>query len=190
MNAFLAIVAGAILLLTGPPAEAETSAGWRSVAAESHLRFIVTFEGADAPGEFRRFTACLGSDPGGPDAARLEVRVDVASADMDSADLNEAIAEPDWFDAGAYPEAVFVSERIEPSGDDGFVAHGALTLKGISRPVDVPFAWRDAGEARVMSGELVLERGAFGIGAGEWATSESIGQAVIVRFEVTLERGP
>ena len=71
MNPFLAIVAGALLLLAGPPADAEACAGWRSVAGQSHPRFIVTFEGAEAPGEFRRFTACLGSDPGGPVAARL-----------------------------------------------------------------------------------------------------------------------
>lgn len=190
MSALLAFVGGAILLLAGPPSEAQACAGWHSVAGQSHLRFIVTFEGAEAPGEFRRFEVCLGSEPGGPDAARLKVRVDVASADMDSSDLNEAIAEPDWFDAGSFPQALFVSERIEPSGGNGFVAQGTLTLKGTSRPVDVPFAWRDGGATRVMSGELVLERGAFGIGSGEWATAESIGQVVTVRFEVTLERGP
>lgn len=176
----------ALTLVAGEPASACPE--WQSVAAESQLHFFAKFEGADAPGTFKRFDVCLELDPAEPVSGRLEVHVDIRSADMDSADLNEAIAEPEWFDTGAFPQARFVSEDIEAAGEANFVARGELELKGVRRPVDVPFVWRELNGAATMSGEVLLERTAFGIGSGAWAEDESIGHEVTVRFSVVLER--
>lgn len=179
-------LAMAALILTAP-AGAEACRGWHSVADRSDLQFIVNYEGADAPGTFRRFDVCLDFDPQHPRDGRLEVRVDVTSADMDSADINQAIADPEWFDTADYPQAQFTSNGITRNGDHAFAAHGTLTLKGVQQAVDVPFTWQSDGTGATMQGELVLQRTAFDIGTGEWSASEPIGHDVTVRFSVRLE---
>jgi polyisoprenoid-binding protein YceI len=165
-------------------------ASWHSVADNSNLLFIPTFEGTPAPGKFPQFSVCMGFEPEQPQAGRLEVWIDITSADMDSADLNQEISRGEWFDSLQFPEAHFLSEHIESSSNSAFVAHGRLTLKGVEREVDVPFSWKNEGTARRMNGELTLKRSHFGIGTGEWAEAESIGFDVTVRFSVFLETPP
>ena len=71
----------------------------------------------------------------------------------------------------------------------GWIARGTLALKGAKQPVDVPFAWTPSGDGATMEGELAVKRGAFGIGAGEWASSDTIGADVKVRFKVRMAKG-
>jgi polyisoprenoid-binding protein YceI len=182
------ITAGVILMtcLTTPM----NAGDWQMDESASRLEFFITYTGQQAPGIFRRFETRIDFDPGEPADGRLDVTVDVTSADMDSAEINEAMAETDWFDYAGFPEARFSSMQLMADGDTGYRAIGTLSLKGIEKEISVPFNWREAGEApdrmATLSGELTLDRGDFVIGAGEWASGELIGLKVQLRFEVIL----
>lgn len=166
------------------------AAGWKADPAASKLEFVATFEGSAVPGVFRSFDARLGLDPERPSEGSLEVTIRTASADMGIADVNREIATKTWFDYAAFPEAVFRSTGIRRAAGDRYVANGTLTLKGVSQPVEVPFAFRgSAGSARI-EGELSLKRAAFGIGTGEWAATNVIGPDVKVKFSVALVAAP
>ena len=54
--------------------------------------------------------------------------------------------------------------------------------------VVIPFTWAPSGNGAVMEGELVLKRGVFGIGLGEWMATDTIGADVKVRFKVKLKK--
>lgn len=173
----------AAVLSTGAAA-----ADWTMDPAASRLEFVSTFEGNPATGVFRRFETTLRFDPTHPDDGRLDVVIAVATADMASAEINQAIAGPEWFDAAKYPRAEFHASDIRAIGARRFLARGTLKLKGVERPVDVPFAWTEDGGGARMDGELVLSRGAFGIGTGEWVSAKVIGPDVRIRFRVQLRR--
>ncbi len=154
---------------------------WRMIPEKSRLAFYPTWEGQPVEGVFHRFQVFLDLDPAHPGTGKLRVEVDVTSADLGSEDVNEAIAGPEWFDFAHFPKAVFVSERILRKGR-GYVAQGRLTLKGVTRPVSVPFAL----ERGRLRGRVVLRRTDFGIGSGEWAEDATIGFEVEVRYDVAL----
>ena len=172
----------ALLASCGAAAEA-----WRSVAEDSALTFIPRYEDTALPSRFERFEVRLNFDPQRPAEGRLAVTVAVASADMQDAQLNSEIQAPGWFGVSLYPDAVFESSDIARSGE-GFVAAGTLSLKGVQRPVRVPFRWQEAPGGARMRGALELDRSDFGIGGGEWAADGPIAHAVGVQFDVTLER--
>lgn len=154
----------------------------------SRLEFYVDYSGQEAPGWFRQFSTEMAFDPAALSEARLIVTVATLSADLDSADINEAIAGPEWFDFARYTQARFVSESITKNDGGGFVAAGRLQLKGMEQAVDIPFTWEEADGIARMRGELTLRRGAFAIGTGEWAATDIIGENVRVRFDVRLDR--
>lgn len=158
---------------------------WVMDVPNSRLEFVASYTGIEVPGHFGTFTTELRFDSTQLVGARLRVVVQVTSADMQSADLNAAIAAVEWFDFAGHAEAVFVSDRIVAAGPGRFVATGMLNLKGIEQAIEVPFTWRDEGERATMQGELMLQRGDFEIGSGEWAAPDIIGADVRVRFEVT-----
>jgi polyisoprenoid-binding protein YceI len=163
-------------------------ASWTTVPAGSSLAFTATFESAPAPGVFRKFDVSVRLDPANPAQGRVDVTIAVPSADMGSDDINKTIRSADWFDADRFPVAEFRASEVRASGPGQFVASGTLTLKGVSKPVAVPFAWTQAGDAATMTGEVIVDRGAFGIGAGQWQSTKQIAGEVKVRFSLQLRR--
>lgn len=121
---------------------------------------------------------------------QLIVTVDIASANMGNADINEAIRDSDWFDITRYPQATFTSSLIEKDRDGNYIANGTLQLKGVIQPVSVPFTWQPvAGRpgVMVMNGQVILNRLDFLIGTGDWASGDEIGLTVTVDFAVTFD---
>jgi len=172
-------------LLIGYPLHA---AEWHSTAG-SEFGFEAVIEGAATPGTFHTFDVELDFDPAEPAAGRLHVTVDLHDADMGDPDMNAVLFDPAWFGVERYPEAVFESCDISQSAPHRFVATGRLTLKGTTKPVAVPFSWQASGERASMHGELVLSRGVFDVGSGEWADGDTIGSDVHLSFDVQLVSG-
>jgi polyisoprenoid-binding protein YceI len=165
-----------------------TAADWRMDVVGSRLEFAATFEKAPAPGVFKEFDTRLAFDPDKPAGGKLDVTIKTASADMANADINKAIAGPEWFDFGRYPQATFRASEIRRVAAGRYLAKGILTLKGAQRPVEVPFTWNAAADSAAMEGELTVQRRDFDIGTGEWAAASVIGPDVKIKFRVRLRK--
>jgi polyisoprenoid-binding protein YceI len=141
------------------PREADASSG--------KLEFSATQADAKFSGAFKRFHVKLDFDPATPAQGRLDVTVEAASIDT------------------KYPQAEYHATRFERAGP-GWRADGELTIRGVKKPVPVSFTLVPAGGATVMKGTASLKRLEFGLGRGEWASTEWVGDAVDVRFELKL----
>ena len=164
------------------------AADWKLEPTESRLEFTASFEKTPAPGVFREFDVKLSLDPAKEDAGRLDVTINVASADMASADINKAIAGAEWFDFVRFRQAEFHATEIRRVQPNAFLARGTLSLKGVQQAVEVPFSWNESGNTASMEGKFVVKRGAFGIGTGEWTATDTIGADVTVTFKVRLRK--
>jgi polyisoprenoid-binding protein YceI len=165
---------------------AALAAEWKMDPAASRLDFAATFEKTPAPGVFKDFEVRLDFDPERPADGRLGVRIGVASADMANADINKAIAGPEWFDFARHPQAEFRATEIRRMQGNSYLARGTLRLKGVQQAVEVPFTWSEAAEGASMQGGFTVKRLPFGIGTGEWAATDVIGPDVTIRFRVRL----
>jgi polyisoprenoid-binding protein YceI len=178
-----------IVLLAAGAAGTAQAAEWKLDPAASRLDFNASFETTPSPGSFKDFDVRLGFDPDQPAGGHLDVGIQVASASMSSADIDKAIAGPEWFDFAGHPRAEFHSSdirRVQPGGNR-YVARGTLSLKGQQKPVEVPFTWTAAADGAGMDGEFTVKRAAFGIGTGEWVATDVIGPDVVVRFHARLK---
>ncbi len=173
----------ALALLAGPAMADE----WRMLE-ESALRFEASWEGTALPGRFDTFDVRLVTGADELTDSQLTVTVDLAGADMEDPDINEAIAGDEWFAVSEYPRATYVSDAIVKTAPGEYRASGQLELKGVSLPVDVPFRWTETDSRAEMSGELIVDRLRFNVGSGEWANDDSIGADVLLSFNVLLVR--
>ena len=158
---------------------------WRSAAEGSKLGFSAWYEGEEIPGRFSRLDVSLTTDAASGEPIALTVEIDVTSADMGDDEINRELAEPEWFNSGAFPTARFVADDIRPS-DAGYVAAGGLRIKDAERPLEVPFAWQTNGGRGTLTGSAELSRLAWGVGTGEWSSDASLAEKVRVTFEVEL----
>jgi len=160
---------------------------WRSTPA-SQFGFVTTIENVATPGEFKRFLVSFCFDPQHLEAASLRVTVDLAAADLGDPDMNAVLADPAWFDSAHFAEAVFVSNSIVEQSPGEYIADGTLDLKGVQKNVAVPFSWTRSDATARMAGELQLDRTEFAVGSGEWASGDTIGIPVQLKFDVQLEQ--
>lgn len=139
--------------------------------AHSALEFVVRFMGLSrVRGRFAEFRGTILYDAERPEGSTVSLVVPVASIDTDNDFRDRHLKSPDWFDAEGHPTMTFQSRRIEAKGGDRFVVHGPLTIRGVTREVQIPLvrlhaealdAW---GNRRVgFEGELTVDRTDWGI---------------------------
>jgi polyisoprenoid-binding protein YceI len=170
----------ALALALVPAAHAELRQADQS---DGRLEFSVVQAGARFTGSFTRFRVALDFDPAHPDRGQLDVTVEVGSLDSADSERDEILRGPDFFKVAEHPQAVFHARRFERAGD-GWRAPGDLTIRGVTQPVPVMFTL--APGASAMTGSASLRRLAFGLGQGEWASTEWVGDEVDIRFQLRL----
>jgi cytochrome b561/polyisoprenoid-binding protein YceI len=138
-------------------------------------------------GHFTQFSAAaLQFDPAHLDKAHAEILVDTASYDLGDADYNAEVRKKEWFDSTAFPQARFVTDKVEKLPDGRYQASGQLTIKSKTQPAVVVFTMAADGDKFVYTGETSLLRSAYDIGDAEW--NDVLEDKVVVRFKVSLPK--
>ncbi|MCF8797100.1 YceI family protein [Xanthomonas campestris] len=184
--AFPALVLTSLAATAAPVRYALDPVHTRVLFAVEHARF------SKALGTVSGSSGTLVFDPDDWAAATLEVTVPLRRADLGDAKWNEATLARNLLDAERFPDAHFVSTKVEASDATHAKVTGNLTLHGVTRPVTLdvtlnalkrhplpPFR-RTAG----FSATATLSRAAFGVDA--WKSM--IGDTVELRIEAEAVR--
>ena len=171
---------------------------WNVDPAHSAVAFTVNHFFTPVKGHFRDFDIDLKFDPEHPEAASVEARIDVASIDTGNERRDNHLRSADFFDAATYPTITFKSSEVREIGDGEYVAVGDLTIKDVTRRIELPFRLlgvRDLPEQmRPMFGgaeqiasfraEVEIDRNDFHVGVGNWAATLVVGGKVKIELVV------
>jgi len=156
---------------------------WRTVPEQSEISFEATQMGGKFTGRFSEFQADIRFDPSNLADASATVLVAIASVDTRNEDRDAQIVGPDWFDSAAFPQARFQTTAFRRDGER-YVATARLTLRDVTRTVELPFTLELEDGNAAMTGELVVSRTEFGIGRGQWTDTAVVGDAVTIRIRL------
>ena len=149
------------------------------------LEFSGVQAGARFTGSFKNFHVKLNFDPAKPQTGSLDVTVETGSVDTQDGERDQVLKSPDFFWVEKHPQAIFHAARFERVGA-GWRATGELTIRGAKKTVPVSFTLAPAGASTAMQGSVSLKRLTFGLGQGDWASTEWVGDDVDVRFDLKL----
>jgi len=161
------------------------AADWTIDAAKSTLGFSGTQTGSKFTGHFGKFDGTISFDPAHPEAGHAKINIDIASATTGDKQRDGAMPGHDWFNVAAFPAAVFEAQSFKSKGGNAYDAVGTLTIRGVSKPVTLPFTLDIQGNSAHAKGHLDLVRSAFGVGQGPWATGQWV--ALEVGVDVDLQ---
>lgn len=175
----------AVALIVAPAAHATASdAAYDLIAAQSSLSYTFIQAGAASQGRFNSYSVDFD-----PAAGRLDVTIDMRSSDTGDSQRNGVLGGRDFFDLAHYPQARFTATRLVRTAS-GYDATGSLTLHGITRDITVPFTWSTATvqgrSVGYLAGQTTLRRLDFGVGQGQWQSTEWVGNDVTVRYSLVL----
>lgn len=178
--------------VTVEPITDSSDSGWVIDREHSRIEFEATQYGEAFKGSFENFNGQIVFDPDELDKSSANIKIDITSIETGASDRDDQAKSADWFDVAQFPLAVFSAESFEKTGENQYLAHGSLTIRGIAVPVALPFELKitEDGEGNRADMEAVttLRRLDFGIGQGQWQETDAIGNDVKVSIKVRARR--
>ncbi|MGH6910418.1 MAG: cytochrome b/b6 domain-containing protein [Phenylobacterium sp.] len=168
------------------PVESTDPVHWK-VSPGSTLTFTTAWSGDPVQGRFDRWKADILFGPKELDRSKVTVTIDMSSAKTGDAQRDASLPAPDWFDSANHPSAVFTASRFTQAGEGRYVAHGSLTLRGVTKPLDLPFDLKIDGAKATVNARASLDRIAFGVGQGEFTATDQIPAKVGIRVQLRAQ---
>lgn len=156
--------------------------------AHSFVGFKIKHNGLiDVPGFFRDFTGAVTYDAKDPAKSSVTFTAKMTSVDTGVQGRDDHLRRADFFEVEKYPEMTFNSTKVEKSGS-GWTVAGNLTMKGVTKPVSIPFNLtgflpgnQRNGPRMGITGETTINRRDFGVNFGNAST---IGDDVKVVLQI------
>lgn len=167
---------------------------YRIDPAHSVLGFAIKHnEIALVRGRFRDFSGLINYDDKDITKSSVEVTAKIESINTGVDRRDAHLRTADFFDAAKYPEMTFKSTHVERKRNNQYVLHGDLTLRGITKPVAIPFtvtgAIRDGqGNTRFgVAGQTTINRRDFGFTWGKTMENGGLDVGNEVMIDLQLE---
>ena len=148
----------------------------------------ITFE-ANGPfgkviGSFSGLDAAIVFDQDNLTASSIKASVDVKTIEtgigLRNSDLRE---KEEWFNEAKYPSITLKSRQIQKVGE-GYKLLADLTIKGVTKQIEIPFKFTTSGTGAVFNGQFEINREDFGIGK----SGGGVGKTVLIKLEVPVRK--
>ena len=137
-------------------------------------------------GSFHGVSGTIVYDADDPSQSSVEVSIKVATVDTGTPSRDNHLRGADFFDVGKYPEIKFRSTSVRKLADGSLVAHGLLTMKNVSKEIDLPFALSESnqnGHKRIgIESRTTLNRLDYGVSFD--SSGITVGKEVAVELNV------
>jgi polyisoprenoid-binding protein YceI len=142
-------------------------------------------------GRFTDFSGVIVYDDKDASKSSVNVTIKSASINTDNDGRDKDLKSANFLEVEKFPEITFKSKSVEKKGD-GFVAHGALTIHGVSKDVDLAFTLGgplDTGRGKILGAEAAvnINRQDYGVA---WTRSLAGGELIVsndVKIEINVE---
>ena len=143
-------------------------------------------------GRFKDFTGTINYNDQDPTKSTVEFSAKIASIDTEVAPRDEHLRSADFFDAANFPEMTFKSTGIKSKAKNKYLLVGDLTIKGVTRSVELPFTFTGAvkdpwgGTRFGIEAGTTINRRDFGINYGNAlaAGGLDVGNEVTIRLRL------
>ncbi|MHA4806913.1 DUF5723 family protein [Flavitalea flava] len=89
----------------------------------------------------------------------------------------------EWLNAEKFPQISFHSKKIEKKAT-GYSALGDLTLKGITKPIEIPFSFSADGASGLFKGQFTINRHDYNLGK----SGGSVGEIITINLQVPVTK--
>lgn len=169
---------------------------WSFDPPHCSIVFFVRHILAKVPGRFDVYSGTVRFDPENSGAGSIDVSVDMKSVNTGIQKRDEHLRSPDFFDVAKYPAMWFVSQRIVKKGENQYVAEGDLTIKDVTKRIELPFTFLGAKPSPLENGKQVAGFEAkfsinmldYHVGDGKFQQMGALGDTVDIVINMEMLR--
>jgi len=168
---------------------------WTIDEAHSNVSFEVRHFFTPVSGKFQDYSSQINFDPENLDESSIDVQIMVSSINTDNEKRDGHLQSGDFFNAEKYPQITFKSNKITKNGENKFVAQGKLTIKDITKDVNLPFTLfgiqdQPQKENTKIAGVKIdhsINRNEFNVGTGNWTETAVVGGDVDISIALEMQ---
>jgi polyisoprenoid-binding protein YceI len=105
--------------------------------AHSQVNFVAEARFISLHGYFEKWDAEVQLDPAKIENSSFKITIDAASINTRIQRRDDHLRGKDFFDVATYPQITLVSKKITKTGDRTYAVTGDLTLRGVTKQLDV-----------------------------------------------------
>ena len=159
--------------------------GWKADPAGAKIQFQVKGPFGTVHGSLSGLRALIQFNEKALGRSTITASVDAKTISTGigfrNSDLNK---KPEWLNTAKFPLIQFKSQKIIKSGPHSFLALGQLTIKGITRPVKIPFKFSSVKNSGHFKGGFTINREDYRVGN----PGGSVGSLITITLDVPVRK--
>ena len=157
---------------------------WNVDSANAKVTFSVKGPFGTVNGSFTGLKATIKFDEKDLPGSSVQASIDPTTVSTGVGLRNHHLkSEEQWLNTDKYKEITYKSRKIE-KGANGFKAIGDLTLKGVTKPVEIPFTFTPSGEGGLFKGQFTIKREDYSCGKD----GGSVGDIITINLSVPVKK--
>lgn len=176
--------------LDSPKTSDKLTAKWGIVENKSKIDFLVKQDKSEIKGNLKKFSGIINFEANDLKNSQVEIKIDMTSIDIAFAQALELVKTAPWLAVKIYPEAIFKANKFTNlAGKKQFMAHGNLTIKGKTVPVDFEFTFKELTKSNAnLIGKAIIKRSDFDIGNKDPKKANDVANEVEINVELEANR--
>ena len=170
------------------------ASNWKIDAVHSGFFFDVQHIFSTVRGHFNQFSGDILFDPDNLANSRIQLEVKVDSIFTNDGKRDSHLRSADFFDSGTFPVMTFDSSKISHAGGNVYLVDGTITIKGVSKDVQLKFKHDGKKAHPLMKGTTVagletsftINRLDYGVGNGKFWDMGVVGKDVDVLVSLEI----
>lgn len=146
------------------------------------LKFVGSKKDGKHTGQFPKLEGSIVTDGDDHSKTKLTLTIDMTALTSDDAKLTSHLKNADFFEVKKYPEAKFVSTKVEVKGDHEYVITGDLTLHGKTAPITFPLKMEEKDGGHTLTGAWKIDRTKWGITYGKGMINDEVDMSVSIKL--------
>jgi len=156
---------------------------WHADAPKAQIKFTIDGPFGNVHGKLGDLKSTIQFDENNLAASSFKASVDPKSISTGIGLRNRDLQKEKFLDSDRYPLISFQSGKIVKNGT-GYKAIGSLTIKGVTRQVEIPFTFTEKASTGVFKGYFTIHREDFGVGN----KGGSVGNEIDITLEVPVTK--
>lgn len=188
-------VFGSAFTISKPETEnTVASTAWTLDEAHSTIQFSVTHFFTPVTGRFEDYQTDIQFDPNDLENSSIDVTIPISSINTQNERRDNHLNSEDFFNSENWPNIQFSSNNIRSTGDNKFVAVGDLTIRDVTKQIELPFTllgvmdhpMRENVKVAGITASTTINRTDYGVGVGDWAATMVVGDEVDINLNLEL----
>ncbi|HEY4156050.1 MAG TPA: YceI family protein [Puia sp.] len=157
---------------------------WNADEAKAKINFTVKGPFGTVHGSFSGLKATIQFNEKEPGESALSASIEAKTVSTGISLRNSDLRNKEmWLNTDKYPTISFKSRKIEKTSA-GYKVSGDLTLKGTTRPVEIPFTFTSSGSTGIFKGQFTINREDYKVGK----KGGSVGDMITISLEVPVKK--